>query len=207
MPIEKIVTLYTFDELSDKGKETAREWWRSCRDSSDFSYVIESIDQVAGMLGMAIRRQHVRLMGGGTRPEPMINWSVGYTQSDGAWLADMSYSYALGSVGKVAKEWPKDETLNDLARRLRDLQRPYMYQLTAAWKSDDRRGTSLDVDHPVRSVDGETYKALREIFKRFERWAYDYLRAEDEYQTADEQVDESIRANEYTFTADGRRED
>jgi len=36
------------------------------------------------------------------------------------------------------------------------------------------------------------------------RWVYRALEQEYEYQTANEQVDDSIRANEYEFTETGR---
>ena len=38
-----------------------------------------------------------------------------------------------------------------------------------------------------------------------EGWIYRTLESEYDYQNADEQVDENIEANEYTFTAEGRR--
>ena len=37
------------------------------------------------------------------------------------------------------------------------------------------------------------------------RWLYRQLEREHEYLTSDEAVDESIIANDYTFTASGRR--
>lgn len=45
----------------------------------------------------------------------------------------------------------------------------------------------------------EVTKALRD----FNRWIFRRLQDEYEYLTSDEQVEESIRANEYEFTEDG----
>ena len=37
------------------------------------------------------------------------------------------------------------------------------------------------------------------------RWVYRKLRLEYEYQTSDDVVDETVAANDWTFTAEGRR--
>ena len=52
---------------------------------------------------------------------------------------------------------------------------------------------------------GFDYDRLEETLRDFNRWIYTSLRDEYEYLTADEQVDESIRENEYEFTEDGNR--
>ena len=42
MPTQKTVTCYTFDELSDKAKEKARDWMRECTfDNLDWAYFLE----------------------------------------------------------------------------------------------------------------------------------------------------------------------
>ena len=122
----KTITLYTFDELSDKAKERARDWYRSCRDSNDFEHVISDAVCVLEILGVSLSTHEVRLMGGSTRRDPNVWWQVGYMQSDGA-AFEGSY------------------------------------------------------------------------------WIYTQLRTEDEYQNADEQVDENIRANEYDFDVASNR--
>ena len=43
------------------------------------------------------------------------------------------------------------------------------------------------------------------IFRRLAKWLYRALEAEYEYQTSDKITDECLAANEYTFTAEGRR--
>lgn len=202
----KTITLYEFDELSDKAKERARDWYRGCRDSNDFQYVIEDADRMAAILGIVIRRHPVKLYGGSTREDPSIWWSLGYCQSDGAWI-EASYGYAKGAHLKIRTEAPTDTTLHELADNLYTVQKAYGYQLTASIKDDDRGPMDLTIDHPTREVPEAVYKALREIFRDFERWIYKQLRAEDEYQSEDAQVDENIRANEYTFTEDGKREE
>lgn len=202
MPRIQEITLYQFDELSEQAKERAREWFRSCRDSNDFDYVIEDAVRMGEILGISFRTHPVKLMGGGTRQDPSISWQVGYMQSDGAWI-EGSYGYAKGAHKAIRKEAPQDTTLHELADRLLALEREYGYQLTASFRDDDRRPLELDLDHPTKEISAETYKAFRAIIRDYEQWIYNQLRTEDEYQSADEQVDESIRANEYEFTAEG----
>lgn len=65
--IEK--TVYTFDELSDKAKETARQWFRYSSDGDSFwaESVIEDAAQCGEIIGINMRTRAVKLMGGGTR--------------------------------------------------------------------------------------------------------------------------------------------
>jgi hypothetical protein len=49
-------------------------------------------------------------------------------------------------------------------------------------------------------------EAVKELLRDFMRWIYRQLEQEYGYLTSDESVDDTIRANEYTFTEDGRRE-
>ena len=51
----------------------------------------------------------------------------------------------------------------------------------------------------------EAEEGIPELMRDFADWIYRQLEKEWEWQNADEQVDESIRANEYDFEIDGRR--
>jgi len=53
----------------------------------------------------------------------------------------------------------------------------------------------------IGSTEDDIKKALRD----FADWIYRQLEREYEYQTSDEQADEAIRANGYTFTEYGKR--
>jgi hypothetical protein len=52
---------------------------------------------------------------------------------------------------------------------------------------------------------GEDEETLIELARDFMNWIYKQLEKEWEYQNSDEQVEESIRANEYEFLEDGTR--
>jgi hypothetical protein len=54
---------------------------------------------------------------------------------------------------------------------------------------------------------GEDEDTLIELARDFMDWIYKQLEKEWDYQNSDEQVEESIRANEYEFLEDGVRDE
>lgn len=55
-----------------------------------------------------------------------------------------------------------------------------------------------------RSI-GDADHELRQLMRDFADWMYRQLEAEYEYRMSDEQVDDTITANEYEFTESGER--
>lgn len=193
----KTITLYTFDELSDKAKERARDWWRECEAETfgAFGDLYEPIETAARLLGIELRTHDVRLLGGGTRQEPNIYWTL---HVQGAASFEGRYSYAKGSSKAIRAEFPTDAKLHAIAAGLTALQRKHFYQLEASIRTD---GTALAV-----SAD-KCESELGDWFDAFADWIYRYIDAEYNYRMSDENVDDSIRTNEYTFTENGKRED
>lgn len=217
-------TVYQFDELSDRAKERARDWYRQSigEDFSSFGaeYVLEDAARLGAIIGIDLRTRPVKLMGGGTRMEPNIYWSVGDHDEGASFSA--SYGYAKGSVRKLAAEapaeWRNRETgetqtskanaeINNIARELADVQKRNFYQVQARIEHSGRyHGMAIDVERadgkPISAQDIET---VEQAMRDFASWIVDGLRAEWEYQNSDESIDESIRANEYEFTEEGER--
>lgn len=206
MPVTKEIELFTYDELSDSAKETARQWWLECRDSSDFDYVVEDFKAIAEMMGFQFKTHPVRLMSGKERMDANIWWSVGYCQSDFA-AFEGSYRYAKGFANKVQAYAPKDETLHSICDALLVLQKGAGYRLNYGITYSDYYGVAVEPDLYGKETSYEQDKEFREIVKSLNRWLYDRLREEDEYQTSEEAIAEAMEANEYTFREDGRRED
>lgn len=218
MPIEITKTLYYYEDLNDKAKEKARDWYhRAAEDDSFWSEcVIEHAADMADILGIDLRTHCVKLMGGGTRMEPAIYWSGFWSQGDGACF-EGTYKYAKKSTKKIRKEAPKDETLHKIADRLAAVQKQYFYQLTATVKHSGRyyheHCTEIDVElddgvgvYNSRNFE-EDYKEVRDCLRAFMRWIYKSLEKEYEYQNSDEIVAENLIANEYTFNEEGNRDD
>lgn len=189
-------TVYAFDELSEEAKEKARNWLRegNCEDSFWHECVIDDAKECGKIIGIDI--DHIYFRG---------FWS----QGDGACF-EGSYRYQKGAAKAIRAHAPQDKELHAIADRLQATQRPAFYGLTAAVKHHGHyyheHCTTIDVhDADGYNVGGDSEEDIMDILRDFMRWIYKRLEAEWEYQNADEQVDESIRINEYTFTEEGER--
>lgn len=202
-------TVYQFDELTEGAKEKAREWWRGLAfsDSCDWEHVYEDADQCAAILGIEIDRRNYRTIGGKSGSEPAIYFSGFWSQGDGASF-DGRYRYVKGAVKAIREHAPEDKDLHAIADQLQAIQKRHFYRLYSRISADSR-GHWLTVETEDRE---NQYKDLRgdddsikELMRDFANWIYKQLAREYEYQTADEQVDDCIIANEYEFTEDGER--
>jgi hypothetical protein len=201
--IEK--TVFKFDELSDRAKDNAREWWRGVevRDYDPES-IYEDAAECGAILGIDMRQRRVQLMGGGTRYAPAIYYSGFSSQGDGA-CYESTYSYAKGAAKKIRKHAPDDKELHRIADELQTLQRRNFYRLTASTR---HRGhyyhsgcMSVDVDG---ANDSEAEESLTQLLRDLADWIYKQLESEYDWRLSDENVDESIRINEYEFDEEGR---
>lgn len=210
MPIETVITLYSYEELSDRAKERAKEWWLSCRDETDYECVIEDFVEVAKLLGITMKTHPVQLMSGKTRYDPSVWYSVAYCQGDFA-AFDGYYDYVRGSAKAVKDYAPQDETLHGIADQLQALQAANFYQLRATVTHHHYYGLQAEVTRESGNGDSletsyETDKALLGIMRDLCQWLYRQLVKQDEWLSSEEQIAEAMAANEYTFREDGRRE-
>lgn len=205
----KETSVYSFDELSDRAKESARDWYRSGNDDPDrFEHVLDDAATVCSLLGIQLATRTVRLMNGSTRQEPVIYFSGFSSQGDGACFAGQ-YFYRAGSVRAIRAYAPTDTDLQAIAETLQNLQRRHFYKLSATLTHIGRDAheysVTIDVscDHCYRDDDcaSDLADALRDVM----RWIYRQLEQEDEFHNSNDTVDESIRANEYEFDEDGDR--
>ena len=211
MPQTIEVTVYSFDELSAEAKERAREWWReaSASDNDFADHVTDRLLEAAEALGFRIGTHTVRLYGGGSRQEPNVWWSGFYSQGDGASF-DGSYSYSKGAAKKLAEHFEGKDLaeLQALAHRLEAVQRPAFYSLTASIDQSGRYSHSMTMSASADDTRGHDVKAdaeeeIQQVARELADWHWSNLRDAYEWEQADEQVDENIRANEYTFTEQG----
>lgn len=218
-------TVYQFDELEDRAKARARDWFRQCLQSPEdwnADTVIEDGARIADLFGLDLRQRPVKLMGGGTRMEPDCYWSVG--DRDQGLSFSASYSYRKGSVRAVETEAPSCWTdpstqkttistsnteINRIVCELAEVQRRNFYQIYARashGRSTFAQSMQIDVeradDKPITEEDGEI---VRQCLIDVADWLCKNLETEYEYQYSEECVDENIRANEYEFDEDGNR--
>jgi hypothetical protein len=203
--------VFDFDELSDSAKENARDWFRGLRDSSDLDAVVEDFDTCAGIIGVEVRQRPFRTMGGDTRTEPAVRWGL-YTQGSGASF-EGSYRYVKGAAQAIRQHTGNsDSELIRIADELQAIQKRNGYKVEARMTDGTdsnfypHSGTmEVEVFKGGAMADAETESAVTALMRALGDWLYRRLEEEDMYQSEDEQVDESIRANEYTFTEDGKR--
>jgi len=206
--IEK--TLYQFDELSPAAKEVARDWFRGCIESDELTDY-DDWQRVADILGVTFARKEVRLIGGATRSDPEIYWSGFASQGDGACYCG-TYAYALKARAKIRAYAPQDEKLHAIADALVAVQKRNGYRLRATIGSGSGRYThsgmmEFDVYREVgeQAPSEADERAVIKALRSFADWIYRQIEARNDYLTSEESVDESIRANEYEFDADGSR--
>ena len=99
---------------------------------------------------------------------------------------------------------PKDKELHRIAAEMRRIGRADK----DASMSVQHRGHYYHEGCTEFSTEARTAEladAIKETSRDAMQWIYQQLQKEYEYQSADEQVDESIRANEYEFTEEGNR--
>ncbi len=102
--IETVV--YTIDELPAPAKEAARAWYREAGLHDQwYDFVYEDFQAICRILGVELATSAVKLMGGGTRDAPQINWTGFSSQGDGASFAGF-YRHARGAARAIRAHAP-----------------------------------------------------------------------------------------------------
>ena len=231
--IEK--TIYQFDELSDRAKERARDWFREGNGQDEWwDSTYEDVAHIADILGIDIRQKPVKLMNSSTRYNPAIYFSGFSSQGDGACF-EGRYSYPGRCTldphslktkrdkngkppNKLLGEYlggddKQTKAIYEIADSLQDLQRRHFYGLSAQVAHYDRYCHSFSTEISVYKTVGDldldisedVIEALRDCLRNFMDWIYRQLEVEWDYMNSDEVVDENILANEYEFDEDGNR--
>lgn len=205
-------TVYQLDELSDDAKEKARAWYREGGFGYDwFEFMFDDFEQVCTILGVTLATHAVRLHDGGTRGKPCIWFSGFWNQGDGACFEGW-YEYAKAAPRKIRTYTPHDAELHRIADTLRAIQRRNFFQLHAdishrgRYHHEGSMAIAVRRDSPVwQDMTADAEDILDQALRDLAHWLYRQLEREYEYLTCDEQVDEALRANEYTFTVSGHR--
>ena len=204
--------VFQYDELDDRAKERAREWYSRhvFEDSCDWEFVYEDAVRVAEILGIEISTSPVRLMSGKSRQKTDIYFSGFWSQGDGACF-EGTYRYAKGATKKIREYAPQDKELHRIADELQAVQRKHFYHLIASMNHTGHYChsgcMSVEVEHNedrYRDI-GDAEDDIRQLMRDFADWIYDRLESEYDYQTSDEAVEEAIRINEYEFDENGDR--
>jgi hypothetical protein len=229
MPRTYPVTVYKYAELSDKAKERARDWWReaSARDNDFAEFVTDDFREELKALGFDTQRTGRYLAPNDPRAGDTIQWSGFWSQGDGAsfsgtWRAsDCDPTELLADRPAMFEHDGKQETSKENAELHRiagEILACKAAGLTVARITDSSRGFCMSVgdtehDEPEALTNVDEWRdhcevtearfieAARDLARAF----YKALEAEYDYQNSDEQIAETIIANEYEFTAEGKR--
>jgi len=205
-------TVYQFHELQTAAQERARDWYRQSGLHDDWwDAVFDDFQQVCALLGVEIKIRPLRLMGGGMSAQPCIWFSGFASQGDGACF-EGRYRYRPGASVEIRSHFPTDTDLHAIADGLQASQKPNFYQLEAqiAHRGSYYHAHSLDIEieRPVANwqppAEG-TSETLIEALRDLARWLNQSLEAEHDHLNSDEAVDETLIANDYSFTDSGRR--
>lgn len=205
-------TVYRLSELSDTAKDKARAWYREASSDDDWhEFVFEDFEAICAILGIRLKTRPVRLYGGGTRQKPCIWFRGFWSQGDGACF-EAFYSYEKDALRKIRSHAPQDEELHHIANTLQAIQRRNFYQLHAEathrghYYHEYCMSISAERDSATwQDMTADAEDTVLEAMRDLARWLYRQLELEYEHQTSDAVVDDTITANEYTFTASGRR--
>jgi hypothetical protein len=221
------VTLYQFDELSDKAKEKARDWYRDGQFDYDWwDSTYEDAVECARRMGLTVKTstETYSIIGKpGTRTRERTNiFFTGFSsQGDGACF-EGTYAPVADPVAAIKDHAPVDEKLHSIAADLAAVNALSKGYLRAsiqhsghyyhAYSMDfdfewDEAADGADGESPLLSDEAreQAEKDLREALIDFANWIYRQLEKEHDYLSSDENVDETIRINEYEFHADGSR--
>lgn len=170
MPRKVESTVYKFEELSDRAKERARDWYR--QGALDYEWW-DSVYEDAKRIGLKI---------------------TGFDVSRGADAEGKFEDTAVDVANAILKEHGKEtETYKDARDFLKD------------WEKKEKAYYDADEDNEDFEGSEEGEELEKEFLNTLLQDYAQILQKEEEYLMSNEVVDESIIANEYEFSEDGRR--
>ena len=216
------VNLYQFDELpTDAARERARQWWREASAGENYfsECVISEALEWLRALGFSID----------SRPGHGVQWSGFCSQGDGAsfigtWRAERSgnqrealaklrtdrpatYTDAAGALQtcKSNAAWHLiADRIEAIAARapgmfaaLEDSRAHYVHEYTVRIECDGFDAEQSDAVN--KALDAEFTEVCRDAM----RLIYREVESAYEWENADAQIDDCMRANEYEFTENG----
>ena len=219
----KQTKVYQYDELSDEAKEKARGWYRdvNCDDTYWSESVTDDAATIAEFLGLDINQEAYKTIGGETRHKPTVYFSGFWSQGDGA-CVEGTWRASDVKVDELKEYAPQDKELHRIVDGLAEIAKEYpdgYFKVRHRGHYSHSGCTHFDIELPCEAFDEAEYdspehkrldekisddeETLKELARDFMNWIYKQLEKEWDYQNSNEQVEESIRTNEYEFLKDG----
>jgi len=207
----KETTVYQYNELSEKAKERARDWFRERNLEYDwYESDYEALQTLGRLFGMEVDLKRTYFNGF-------------YSQSSGCSFEadiDIVKMFECIRLESWKEEFPNVEfrfptqtknmlrvmkiaELLDVRGSVSNANRETAVRVNLDWDSTDCSGMkSRDrIDEVMREIEEYTQDVAEEI----NNWFYRWLESDYEYLQSDESIEEGIIANEYEFDEDGRR--
>lgn len=191
------VKLFTFNELSDKAKERAREWWRSCDDEfpwqREFENTVKAIEN-----SFDIEFENIG---------PYEYTPFWYDKNDYREAREMSFARAVAYINNNF-DFKVLESAREYSGKIRRIgcalaKNRYTDNLLTGYCSDYVTHESYKkfIEY------GRKYKnaKLSDFFDILARGLRDEIESEYDYMQTDEYIDDILTANEYEFMEDGEK--
>ncbi len=221
--------LFLYDELTPDAKQNACSWWLGAGgiDSDWADYVKEQFAEWAGAFGVTINKEHCLLSS--TRERIDSAGIRGMYEHKKGWKKDFLKTYKhviIGQKGKNiftcdASKLPADtrvfveeaQEMEDIIRRFSKYTM-YLGKITftnTSWRYNTV-GTAVDdvlnyhASYPHTASDA-AYDCAEELIETLCNVLIRMANQEIDWLESEECISENIRCNEYTFNADGERQD
>lgn len=183
MPTQKTVTVYKFSELSPAAKKVAIEKWREMESENlDASRITEMFQERLKEVGL---------------PSKTVEWSLGYTQSDGVWF------YGPMKLDDYLKK-------NNLTTKYKDLLANHRYDINLQISRAGREHMELDMQvqaelTPEQEASStKLYEHIKDHIKDFAKKLMKDGYEEIEYLTSEEVALEALQEDDHDFEESGR---
>jgi hypothetical protein len=218
-------TEFTFDELDDRAKERARNWWRAHDIDGWWDATYEDAVSIGKLIGIEIGTRPFRSMAGTTHHEPDIYFTL-HVQGSGACYSGQLVVNKL--KGAKARLLEYTDELQELAAQAESLYEQILVRAvtrrllgenpapsSADWYIHDEIGGCdvLTIEgreryYTSRLSDDNQFPdalvaAVNDFTEAFASWIHDQLDDESMRRYSAEYVDENIRGNDCLFDAFG----
>ena len=202
MPRKVETEIFTFRELPKKGQEKAIQDWREAGHSLDF--IGDDLSEVF--------KAELNALG---LPDDNVQWSLGYSQGDGvAFYGTIDVEEYLRK-NKLLKKYKSIAA--DTSAQLQGENSRYHHwnsmQVLVYYEGDEIRDLPevgsgpkewrpvTDKEKLLAEFEEHLKEHIEEVSRTLEKMGYDEI----EYLQSDEQIADTLEANEYEYTADGKR--
>lgn len=207
MPRVIETTVYKYDELNDKAKAKARDWFREvCSGDNDFADHLTDkggeFERFAKLMGWTLNDCKRR------KGALAIYWSGFWSQGDGLHFVG-DWKATDVNAAELKAQAPKDMELH----RIADTYARLVGEIPAATGTIEGRSAMYvheftvtpELENDGNDTSRDTVETFRDITRALMKWMYRSLEESYNACNEDDNVAEVIRINEYEFLEDGKR--